>query len=441
MTDALKDVLPRVKAAWQDGQAEALYKMPELGQTFHFAPRFPLVNVQLPPKNLGEALPLGLTPESFGPAFDSILEAQRSGDFSRIAPPEGVTEHELREAWHAVSLFADSGALAYRKVRFSIELAKAHIEACGVDDLFLVVDEDHKVVAGLDYFWALSEMEEHQAAPVVILSNAPFNAGYRHLLEQEEEEQRTFRKSDALQEVLRDASPEERETLLSFGFAYKPEVVTLTASTATLDLLGELITKQLGESKPARKATVKYDPAQLLYIESLRVMILKVRQKLVAEGKLAGDVVEKLERHLQDEREMHARGSDMQARRNWRWEEASDGLYYHPAMPRYRFRLVDRAPQPMAPVLAESRVQPHDAAPMQRVITGDQFRLMAKTHFGLDATDARELYTTTPIEEFDARYWRYIDLAPEVAPDAPGQPDAEELAARDERLELWNAVL
>ncbi|WP_243224576.1 hypothetical protein [Microbacterium sp. CIAB417] len=425
-SDPLEDVLPALKEAVRQGGWDALASLPSLGESFDYAPKFPLVNVRLPLQDLADAIPVGHTGEEFIPAFKSLIEALSKGDQSLVKLPEGVTGEELRQVWNEVTLWQDSGAFLLQKVQFSKELAKAHIAAQGLDRVLLVLDEDFRVIVGLEYFWALSEMDEYEAVPVAILRNAPFDAGFRYIVSTEDETKKTFRKNNQLQEALISASPEEREAFRSVGFFFLPEKITLTCSPATLDRLGTLIRKQLG-------GRTKLDPAQMLYVEALREKILDVRERMIREGKTAGGVVEKLQLHLKEEREMLDRGAKIEAKKGWRWVVDEDGLYRHPAMPRYRFKVQE--PEPRLEATVETAVEdPY-------LMSASQFVILARTHFGLDAEEATALHGAESAEAFNRRLKRYVKEAPQVAPKLTGEPSEAERANQRDRLALWSREL
>ena len=424
--DPIKTVIPLLKEAFREGGAEAITKRPGFGEDFLFAPRFPLLNVRLPLEDLADAVPTGVTGEEAAAALESFVRSLEAQDRSLLQLPDGMDMEQLRKLWEESQLFFDSGAVLFRKVAFAKELAKAHIEARGVEDVLLVVDEQYRPVVGLEYFWALLEMDELAAPPVVILNNAPFNAGFQYLRNNEDELHKEFRKSNVLQSALEDATPEEREDLRLFGFFYIPDKITLTCSFETLDRLGVLIRKQLGSK-------TKLDPAQLLYVETLREAILEVRERMVRERKTEGDVIPKLELHKKEEREALERGAKVEGKNGWRWQLDDDGFYFHPAMPRYRFDVREaEAVEKEAP--APRPVDPY-------LMSESQFVILARTHFGIGPEEAQALHREESPEDFNKRLRNYVAKVPPVAPKLRGEPSEEEQANQAERLALWNVRL
>lgn len=98
-----------------------------------------------------------------------------------------------------------------------------------------------------------------------------------------------------------DESGPLRELARIVGWFVEVIPTTLTASSATMDTLTDLIVKDLGSK-------YHYDPAQLLYIEALRKEIVDARIEMVTEGHPDEDLARKLRKHLDDEETATAAG-------------------------------------------------------------------------------------------------------------------------------------
>jgi len=105
-----------------------------------------------------------------------------------------------------------------------------------------------------------------------------------------------------------DESGSLRELARIVGWFVEVIPTTLTASSATMETLTDLLVKNLGQK-------YQYDPAQLLYIEALRKQILDTRVDMVTEGHpdADGEFKEKLRKHLADEDSAMATGKAVAA--------------------------------------------------------------------------------------------------------------------------------
>ncbi|MFJ3385219.1 MULTISPECIES: ParB N-terminal domain-containing protein [unclassified Curtobacterium] len=105
-----------------------------------------------------------------------------------------------------------------------------------------------------------------------------------------------------------DESGSLRELARIVGWFVEVIPTTLTASSATMETLTDLLVKNLGQK-------YHYDPAQLLYIEALREQILDTRIEMVTEGHpdADGKFKEKLRKHLTDEESAVATGKALAA--------------------------------------------------------------------------------------------------------------------------------
>ncbi|MCS6563055.1 hypothetical protein [Curtobacterium poinsettiae] len=109
-----------------------------------------------------------------------------------------------------------------------------------------------------------------------------------------------------------DESGPLRDLARIVGWFVEVVPMTLTAYSATLDTLTDLLVKDLGSK-------YHYDPAQLLYIEALRKQILNTRIEMVTEGHpdADGKFKEKIRKHLADEESAMATGRPWLRRRAW----------------------------------------------------------------------------------------------------------------------------
>lgn len=391
------------------------------GITFDFNQFFPVARLILPPRNLNAAMPEGWTVEALDPWFQQLKNASDSSFGLTVDPPEGLTADQLAAAWDLVRLFFDSGAVLRQNTEHNVATARLHIQERGLSEVLIVLDEQYRVISGLPHAWALSELGSKEM-PAVILHGAPQDAGWLHTHAEALKWGQTLWEKGEIQGVLESSTPAEREFFQGFGFHQVPEITTLTLSWDTFDRLAGLITKQLGGS-------TNHDPAQLLFVEALREAVLDARQRIIAAGKGKPNDSEKLERHLHREAEMTAGGEKTESRNQWEWSEDESGLWSHPAMPKFRFKIVE--PEPIERVDSPSIPDPY-------LMSLSQFQLMARDHFGIAADDARTLYESEPADDFNCQLRRYAQSVGQIDRRGSSGPSEGERAKQAERLALWN---
>lgn len=395
------------------------------GITFDFNQLCGLERIQIPPQSLDSAMPNGWTVDSLDPYFARIKEAIEAGKtFATVEPPAGLSSQELFDAWSKLLLFIDSGAVLRQSSEHNKRTARLRIEERGLSEILVVLDESYRVISGLPYLWALSEMDGFDSVPAVILHGAPSDAGWEHTHAEALRWGETLWKKGEIQEALDSSTPAEREFFQAFGFHQVPEITVLTLSWETFDRLGPLVEKQLG-------GTTKLDPAQLLFVESLREAILDARQRIIAEWKGDQDDKDKLKLHLREERDMVKGGQKIAAQNGWKWLADENDLWHHPALPKYRFKIVDS--QPTAETPPDRQAQPDS-----HIMSLPQFRLLARDHFGVDADEASRLYESESADSFNARLRAYVQAVEPIDRRGSNGPSDEERARQTERLALWN---
>lgn len=396
------------------------------GITFDFNQSFPVDLIRVPARGVNEVAVSGYTFEDLEPFFEQFKEDAEAGRPARsINPPEGLEAWQIKEQWDELRLFFDSGAVLRQNTEHNIEAASLHLRERGIADVLVVLDEEHRVIAGLPYVWALATDDSHKV-PAVILHNAPQDAGWLHTHAEALKWGQTLWQKGEIQGVLEESTPAEREFFQGFGFHQVPEITVLTLSWDTFDRLAGLITKQLGGS-------TKHDPAQLLFVEALREAVLAVRQRIISEGKGKPGDPDKLERHLRAEAEMTARGEQIESENEWEWHEDESGLWSHPALPKYRFKIVESEPSTQEP---PQREQPQ---PDPRLMSLSQFQLLARDHFGLDAEEAAMVYESESADTFNGRLRAYVLAVGPIDRRGPNGPSEDERVRQSERLALWNS--
>lgn len=394
------------------------------GITFDFNQAFPISSVILPPQDLDSAMPEGWTVQQLDPWFQQLKNAAGGSFGLEVEPPKGLSLDQLLAAWHVVRLFIDSGAVLRQNTAHNIATARLQIEERGMSSILVVLDEQYRVIAGLPYLWALSGMEEQRAVPAVILHGAPVDAGWLHTHAEALKWGQTLWKKGEIQGVLEESTDAEREFFQSFGFHQVPEITVLTLSWDTFDRLGPLVEKQIGGG-------TKHDPAQLLFVETLREAVLDARQRIISDGKADEDDRAKLKVHLREERDIAAKGRKIAAKNGWKWHRNEDQTWQHPALPKFRFKIRESQPEAPARVDESSQSDPY-------LMPLAQFRLLARDHFGIDASTARQLYEAESAESFIGRLRRYVEAVEPMERKGPKQPQDEKIK-QAERLALWNS--
>lgn len=422
------------------------------------APAFPFSLIQVPSVSLEAIQPEGWTVEEFGPHIRGVQAALEADDLSLIDVPEGLTAEQMVESVEQILVFAKSGAALIsdrqKIVREQIELIEAQSLARVLVRAQIVLDADFHIVEGLPVCWALKEMGYDGIVPVLIRLDAQPYAGLDHIqhLMGQYGEHRANLDYDRIQELIADATPEERELLARQGYYPTRETVELRLSRGTFTRLGELITKQLGyeierarAGNPRKKIkrqdlSIKFDPAQLLYVDALREQITAARRRELPEAK-DPEFAEKLQRHLDEEKQAAATGEKFLVSEGERWERVEPGVFTHWIFPRYRFRLIEE--EPTAVSAATEQVSPY-------LMELSQFRIFAKAHFGLAVPEADALHSSEGADGFNRRLRHYIDVTPTVyrvkkkskGPelDKPGVPKRMELSDQEERLARWNSA-
>lgn len=403
------------------------------GGVFDFNQLFELDHIQIPPHNLEASMPSGWTVATLDPYFQQIKEATEAGrPFDSVQPPEGLTAQELFEAWNKLLLFIDSGAVLRQNTEHNIATARLQISERGLSDILVVLDQDYRVISGLPYVWALAEMDGYDTVPAAILHDAAPDAGWEHTHAEALKWGQTLWQKGEVQSVLESATEAEREFFQAFGFHQVPDSTVLTCSKRTFQRLGALVEKELGRiSDDSLK--IKRDPAQLLFIEALREAVLEARRRIISEGKGKPGDPEKLKLHLKEEAAMERRGASLVAKKNLRWQVDGDGLFSHPALPRYRFKLVDSHR-----MVNEVSSEP-TASAGSHVMSLSQFQLLARDHFGLDAEEAAMVYESESADTFNSRLRRYVRVVEPIERRGPYGPSDEERVGQAQRLALWNS--
>lgn len=433
--EQLEEILDGIKRAHRAGGYEAVAALALLsgistrdeGGIFDFNQLFPLSSAVLPPQNLDAAMPEGWTVQKLDPWFQQLKEVTESDSGLIVQPPEGLSLDQLLAAWYVVRLFIDSGAVLRQNTEHNIEAARLQISERGLSSVLVVLDEQYRAISGLPYLWALSRDDRQQTVPAAILHGAPEDAGWLHTHAEALKWGQTLWDKGEVQGVLESSTPAEREFFQGFGFHQVPEITVLTLSWETFARLEDLITKQIG-------GKTNHDPAQLLFVEALREAVLSTRQRIIREGKGKPKDLEKLERHLRREGEMMEQGEKITSSEAWEWSEDESGIWSHPSMPKYRFKIVDPKPSAAEPTQREQRAQPDP-----RLMSRSQFQLLARDHFGIDADQASQLYDSESADSFNSKLRSYVPVLAPMSRRGPNGPSEEERIEQAARLALWNS--
>lgn len=393
------------------------------GRTFDFNQILPISSVKLPPQDLDSAMPDGWTVQQLDPWFQQLKNATGGSFGSMVEAPRGLSVDQLVAAWQLVRLFIDSGAILRQNIAHNVATARLQIEERGMSSVLVVLDEQYRVIEGLPYLWALSEMQEQSTVPAAILHGTPADAGWEHTHAEALKWGQTLWRKGEIQGLLEDSTPTEREYFQSFGFHQIPEITVLTLSWETFDRLGPLVEKQLGSG-------TKLDPAQLLFVEALREAVLDARQIIIEHGKAEQDDRAKLRAHLREEKDSANKGRKIAAANGWRWSENEDHTWQHPALPEFRFKIVES--QSEAPARVDEPSQ-SDAYLMPLA----QFKLLARDHFGIHEAAAAQLHEAEPPANFNRRLQRYVQAVEPMDRRGPKQSE-DEKAKQAERLALWS---
>ena len=369
-------------------------------------------------------MPQGWSVEALAPYFQKLSQAAEVDEpLESVEGPDGLSTEDLVEAWRNTLLFTNSGAVLRQQTVHNVKTAQLRVEERGLSEVLVVLDEQYRVISGLAYCWALSG----KTVPAVILHGAPIGAGWTHTHAEALKWGQTLWDKGEIQAALSSASPAERDYFEGFGFQQVPETTVLRCSPETFGRLGRLLWKQLGNDS-------KHDPAQLLYIESLRVAVLRARERIIRDGKGKVGDKSKLKLHLKEENAALERGKKLEAKgKKGGWSEDADGLWRHPGFPSYRFEVL---PPDSADDIALPSLKP-DTHP--QLMELNQFRILARDHFGLTAQEASDLYATEPPEAFNKRLRSYVQaLAPMERKGTQVLTEAE-LVKQSERLALWHS--
>jgi hypothetical protein len=430
-------------------------------------PAFPFPLIKVPAASLEAIQPEGWTMEEFAPHIRGVQAALEIDDLSLIDVPEGLTVEAMVESVLEILLYAQAGVALISNRQKIIEDHIERIQTLGLTTIIgqrIVLDSDFRVIEGLPWVWALSALGFTGVVAVIIRYDADPYAGLRHVrhLQDQYQKSRVNQDYDAIQALIERSAPEERELLAKAGHFPTRETVELQMSRETLRLLGNLIAKHLGyeivkvEAAKAKKRSkkpvergdlkIRLDPAQLLYVDTLREQITAARlQEIDPDAEL--DTPEKLQRHLDEEATAIAAGKDFIGREGG-WKSLGDGVYEHWAFPMYRFRIVE------SEVAPESAPEPTaDQSPY--LMEQSQFRIFAKAHFGLDESDADQLHAAESADGFNRRLRHYINATPTIYEDkydSQGKrkgkglideqtPKRMALSDQEARLKLWRSAL
>ncbi|QIM15952.1 hypothetical protein G7067_05210 [Leucobacter insecticola] len=439
-SDQLEEILDGIERVHRSGGCDAVGALAMIGGlaslrdessnhgSFDFNQLFPLSQIRVPLQNLDDALPHGWSWEQLDPTLQQLKAGLERGAQSELDLPDGLSLEGLLRAWYELRLFVDSGAVLRQNIQHNKETARQWILNRGLSEVLVVLDEDYRVIDGLAFCWALSEMDGHETIPAVILRDAPVDAGWQVTHRHAEAWGAKLWKKGEVQSLLESSTPREREFFRQFGFHEAPKTVLLTCSQATLDRLGPLAQKQYG-------GNTKFDPAQLLFIEALRERILEVRQEMIARGE-TGDIVKKLEKHLKDEAEAQRAGAEKEAAAAKRgkvaeWHTDAEGYWIHASLPRYRFEIVE-------PIIQVQAKQSPEQAEDPFLMSLSQFQVFARDHFGLASEDSSSLYGSESAASFNQKLRHYVDQNPVVPRRGPGDPGDDARRNQMERLALWN---
>jgi hypothetical protein len=481
------------------------------------APAFPFSLIRVPSPSLEAIQPEGWTMEEFGPHIRGVQAALELGDLSLIDVPDGLTVDQMVQSVLEILLYAQAGVALISDRQKLVRNEVERIQERGISSVVIraqiVLDADFRIIEGLLTCWALQAMGYDGIVPVSIRLDADPYAGMDHIrhLQDEYQKSRVNLDYDMIQRVLEVATPEERRRLAKMGHFPTRETVELHMSRENLRLLGSLIAKHLGyeivkaeaakakrrNNKPVKREDLKirFDPAQLLYVDTLREQITAAREaELDPDPEL--DAPEKLRRHFDEEARAIAAGKEFIGREGG-WKSLGDGLFEHWAYPMYRFRIVE--PEQDSPTAKKSPVGANelrfsmklaDFTSLARVRYGlaskeaerlyanggadglilpflkserpdliedalsaakpphlmelSQFRIFAKAHFGLDSAEADELYASEAPDLFNRRLRHYIDASPTNYKgkdlDKAKAPKRMALSDQPERLKLWRSA-
>ncbi|MDQ1175392.1 hypothetical protein [Microbacterium sp. SORGH_AS_0421] len=397
--------------------------------------------------------------EEFGPHMRGVQAAMEVEDLSLIDVPDGLTAEEMAESVEQILIYAKSGAALISErqkiIREHIDLLEAQSLAVALIWSPIVLDPDFHIVEGLPWCWALREMNYDGPVPVSIRLDADPYAGLDHIrhLMGRFGERRSELDYDAIQELLADASAEERALLATRGHYPTREAVELLLSRDTFTRLGGLISKQLGyeiervKAGNARKKikrqdlNLKFDPAQLLYVDALRAQITAARERELVES-TDPEFARKLKRHLDEEAQATKTGEKFLLAEGERWERVEPGVFTHWVFPLHRFRLAEAEPA------AEPRLA---IEPSPYLMDLPQFRIFAKAHLGVSQAEADELHAAEGADGFNRRLRRYIEATPTIYRDKgtgrgrelDGSQTPERMALIDQeaRLERWQSAI
>lgn len=411
---------------------------PDTGDMVTNALPFPLIWV--PERTLEACLPDGWTRDQFGPHIRQVQEALLKGDPSLIKVPEGLTADELVKGVHDVTIYGQAGVPAIAERQKIADLHREALRIYGLEVLFranIVLDEDHRIIQGLFWCWALQDMGFAGPIPVKIRKNAHPYAGLHYIqsLLKKYQSSRTDLDYEAAQNLLAEATEEEKALLSKLGHIPTREVIELRGSRATMKRLAALIAKQVGYGSTL-------DPGQLLFVEALREKITASRMAF-REEKSDPQGAKKLKQHLAEEAKAISAGGK-QIKKHGKWTHLGDGLHEHWALPNYRFRVVEE-PVESKPDDAQGAAN-NERSPY--LMEASQFVDFAKAHFNLGPDDAARLYLRDDSDTFNRRLRRYISESGSFytgtkrkrALDGSRTPRRMALDNQQRRLESWNSV-
>lgn len=427
ISEELGKILPlieQLQATFAEDYWPGVERFAETHDELEFLAMFRLDEIRLPPVHPEQALPLSHIHLDLQENLESVDRAIALNDPSAVIVPEGMTLEQMVLYWDAFDRFLHSGAPVWSDRLLKVALAQEMLSHPDIESHPLVIlDEELRVIVGLDWCWAMAELGDYEYLRVVILRGAHPWAGLDYEDYKGKQHMSTLWSLEERRDWTESLTDSAREYAESLGWRYHRDTVTLTCSPRTLDRLGVLIRKQLG-------GKTKLDPAQLLFAETLRESILDLRERLIREGRTAGDVKAKLALHLKEEREMMARGSKIEQKNGWRWQIDDEGYFTHPAVARYRFKLLEE-PTTASKTAEKSVVDDPHLMPLS------QFQILARTHFGLEPEAAANVYKDGSPEDFNRRLKQYVKTVAEVAPKTRDQPDEAERQRQKDRLAMW----
>lgn len=423
-------------------------------------PLFPFTLIKIPSPSLEAIQPDGWTMEDFGPHIGGVQAALEADDLSLIDVPEGLTAEEMAESVEQILTYAQAGVALISDREKLIRDEVERIQTLGLRTIVgarIVLDSEFRIIEGLILCWALQALGFTGPVGVIVRYDTDPYAGLHHIQQMmsQSQERRIDLDYDRIQELLAEATPEERKLLATMGHYPTRETVTLRLSRDTFTRLSPLITKQLGyeieramkKKKNKRKKklgrddlSIKFDPAQLLYVDALSQQISIAREQELATTD-DPEFAEKSQRYLDEEQRASDTGEKFLKDLGERWTRHGGGIFTHWVFPRHRFQLVESEPEQETPQLED---------PSPYLMEQSQFRIFANAHFGMRESDADELHAAEGADGFNRKLRHYIDATPTIYEDkgkSKGKglidektPKRMALSDQEERLKRWNSA-